>query len=98
VSRGKPIPKNPEGQKLMASPAPTDCVDPPPLNVCIRRNTIMTIIIRPKGTPLPEGHPFSGTRIIFGMKRPVPVKKSSTPEEKPDIQPDQPPARPAEDK
>jgi 3-dehydroquinate dehydratase len=36
----------------------------------------MTIINR-EGQPLPEGHPFSGTRIIFGMKRPDSFGKKS---------------------
>lgn len=33
--------------------------------------------------PLPDDHPFKGTCIIFGMKRPKPVEKSSTKENPP---------------
>lgn len=28
--------------------------------------------------PLPDDHPFQGTHIIFGVKRPKPVEKSLT--------------------
>ena len=41
----------------------------------------MTIVKRVG--PLPEGHPFSGTQIIFGMKRPDPSEKKSTQDEAP---------------
>lgn len=42
----------------------------------------MPVTINPKGTPLPDGHPFKGTRIIFGGKRPDLSGKNSTPEKK----------------
>jgi hypothetical protein len=42
--------------------------------------------IIPPGTPLPDGHPFKGTRLIFGMRPPVaPKKKTEEPKsEKPE--------------
>ena len=36
-----------------------------------------------KGKGLPDDHPFKGTCIIFGMKTPKPVEKSSTKENPP---------------
>lgn len=33
--------------------------------------------IIPPGTPLPDGHPFKGTRLIFGMKPLVQPKKET---------------------
>lgn len=30
--------------------------------------------MNPKGTPLPDNHPFKGGMIIFGGRRPVPVQ------------------------
>ncbi len=36
-----------------------------------------------KGKGLPDGHPFKGTCIIFGFKRPKPVEESSTKENPP---------------
>jgi len=36
-----------------------------------------------KGKGLPDDHPFKGTCIIFGMKRPKPVAKSTTKENPP---------------
>ena len=37
--------------------------------------------------PLPDDHPFKGTHIIFGMKRPKPVGKSM-PKENPPLSPE----------
>ena len=39
-------------------------------------------VIEEKG-PLPDDHPFKGTHIIFGMKRPKPVEKGSAKENPP---------------
>ena len=39
-------------------------------------------VIEEKG-PLPEGHPFKGTHIIFGIQRPKPMEKSLTRENPP---------------
>lgn len=38
----------------------------------------MTLKINPPGTPLPDNHPFKGTRIVFGAKRPEPSSTPST--------------------
>ena len=45
-------------------------------------------VIKEKG-PLPDDHPFKGTCIIFGMKRPKPVEESSTKENPPPSPEDQ---------
>jgi len=39
--------------------------------------------------PLPDDHPFKGTHIIFGIKRPKPVEESSTKENPPSSPEDQ---------
>jgi len=36
-----------------------------------------------KGKGLPDDHPFNGTCIIFGIKRPKPMEESSTKENPP---------------
>ena len=45
-------------------------------------------VIEEKG-PLPDDHPFKGTRIIFGIQRPKPVEKSSTKDHPPHSPEDQ---------
>ena len=40
-------------------------------------NTTMPVKHNKPGTPLPDGHPFKGTQIVFGAKRSVPLKNPS---------------------
>ena len=42
-----------------------------------------------KGKGMPDDHPFKGTCIIFGFKRPKPVEDSSTKENPPPSPEDQ---------
>ena len=52
-------------------------------------------VIDRRGQPLPKDHPFSGTRIIFGAKRPSSSAKPSETPEQSSAQPD--PMQPAAD-
>ena len=45
-------------------------------------------VIKEKG-PLPDDHPFKGTHIIFGIRRPKPMEKSLTKENPPPSPEDQ---------